>query len=145
MKIIERATGRTYKGKIEKLNLNDVKKLKNNDQFVFDWSKEARNEVYKLRIKGEDEILGLVSIINIPGEKRIHINLLEASKRNVGREKLFLNIAGILMAYIGRLAFTKRYNGFVSLQPKSALAEVYLKYGFRKVGLFLAIYNIAAI
>lgn len=140
MKIINTRTGEEFKGEIEKIKKDDVNKLKGNKNFEFDWSREAQNDVYKIKRKGEDETLGLMSISDFPKEKRIHINLLEASKENVGKEKKFKNIAGNLIGYACKLAFKKGYDGFVSLLPKSKLVTHYMAYGFKKVGLFLAIF-----
>lgn len=81
-----------------------------------------------------------MSISDFPREKRIHINLLEASKENVGKGKKVKNIAGNLIAYACKIAFKKGYDGFVSLLPKSKLVGHYMAYGFNKVGRFLAIF-----
>ena len=57
--------------------------------FEFDWSKEKENHVFKI-IKAEEEnseILGLISLVNIADELRIHINLIENSNDNKGKTK----------------------------------------------------------
>ncbi|WP_052599682.1 hypothetical protein [Aureispira sp. CCB-QB1] len=140
MKIINTHTGEEYKGEIEQLRKSDVSKLNENDNFEFDWSKESENDVYKIRRKGIDETLGLISLTDYPKEKRIHINLIEASKENVGKNKKFKNIAGNLIGFACKKAFQKGYDGFVSLLPKTELIPVYIAYGFKKVGLFLAVF-----
>ena len=51
MKIINTRTREEFKGEIEKIKTSDVKKLKGNESFEFDWSREAENDVYKIRRK----------------------------------------------------------------------------------------------
>jgi len=144
MKLIKTSTGKEYKGVIEKIKRSDVEKLKGNKDFEFDWSREADNDVYKIKRAGKKETLGLMSLTDIPREKRIHINLIEASKENVGKGKKFRNIAGNLIGFACKLAFKKGYDGFVSLLPKSKLVAHYIGYGFKQVGRYLAIFMTAA-
>lgn len=144
MKIINRQTDEEDIGQIEKLKKSDVQKLKNNEKFLFDWSQEIENDVFRIKREGENEILGLMSISDIPREKRIHINLLEVSKENVGKNKKFENIAGNLLGFACKIAFQKGYDGFVSLLPKSQLVVVYIAYGFKSFGKNLAIFMQAA-
>jgi len=44
-------------------------------------------KVYKLVIKGENDILGLISLERISSEWRVHIRLLTVSKDNKGSGK----------------------------------------------------------
>ncbi|MGH1334887.1 MAG: hypothetical protein ACRBFS_02090 [Aureispira sp.] len=144
MKIINTRTNKEYTGEIEKVKKIDVKNLKGNKNFIFDWSLEADNDVYKVKREGKKEILGLMSISDFPKEKRIHINLIEVSKENVGTDKKFKNIAGNLLGFACKMAFQKGYDGFVSLLPKSKIIAVYIAYGFKAFGKNLAIFMQAA-
>lgn len=144
MKIINTRTNKEYVGEIEKVKKSDVQKLKGNENFSFDWSLEAENDVYKVKREGENETLGLMSISDIPKEKRIHINLIEVSKENIGKGKKFKNITGNLLAFACKIAFQKGYDGFVSLLPKSKIVVVYITYGFKNFGKNLAIFMVAA-
>lgn len=144
MKIINTRTNKEYVGEIEKVKKSDIQKLKGNKDFSFDWSLEAENDVYKVKREGENETLGLMSISDIPKEKRIHINLIEVSKENIGKGKKFKNITGNLLAFACKMAFKKGYDGFVSLLPKSKIVVVYIAYGFKAFGKNLAIFMTAA-
>ena len=62
MKLIKTSTGKEYKGVIEKIKRSDVEKLKGNKDFEFDWSREADNDVYKIKRAGKKETLGLMSL-----------------------------------------------------------------------------------
>ena len=138
MRIENTKTGKFRKVKVDSLEKGDQKKIKNSDQFEFDWrlEKKKENNLYKLYLLDEkDEILGLLSLKDIKDELRIHINLIEISKRNIGRDKKYDRIAGCLIAHACQLSFDKSYDGFVSLVPKTRLIDHYCKhYGFEQFG-----------
>ncbi len=111
-----------------------------NEDFEFDWNLERENLLYKLEIKKSNQILGLISLKINDEELRVEISLLELAKSNVGKDKLYDNVACILIAYACRLAFKLNFFGFVSLIPKTKLIKHYKdKYGFEQFGRHLAI------
>lgn len=141
MILINTETGERYNGKIEKVGQEELKQLKGNLDFTFDWSKEDKSEVYKIRLKNEDEILGLISLIDVPAEFRIHINLIESAKKHRGRNKKIKNIPDCLISYVCKLSFERGYDGFVSLVPKTELIDYYRdNFGFIEVGAHMAIF-----
>jgi hypothetical protein len=99
------------------------------------WRKEKKYLVHKIRLKLEDEILGLIALEDIPKEYRIHIRLIENSNKNKGNKKEYDFVAGCLIARSCEIAFEKNYDGFVSLKPKSEIRGLYKnKYGFQNMG-----------
>lgn len=141
MKLIDTKTGEKLDASIEKLIKSAIKKLKGNKKFTFDWPLEVENNVYKINLIEEDEILGLVSLIDYPEELRLHINLIESSKAYRGKKKLLDYIPGCLIAFTCQLSFEKGYEGFVSLVPKTELIKYYnQKYGFEQMGGQMAVY-----
>ena len=105
-------------------------------RFSFDWKQEKENDVYKLTIDGQNDILGLISLLMVDEEERIEIKLLAVSSENIGANKTYENIAGSLIAFAARLAI-KGYgvNAAISLIPKTKLAKHYInKYGFETAG-----------
>ncbi|MGB3776959.1 MAG: N-acetyltransferase [Tunicatimonas sp.] len=140
MNVVEVETGKRIKASILPLNGGGRKLPKS--LFAFDWTREDLYEVYNLQIVATEELVGLVSAIDFPEEYRIHINLLEVSRENVGSKKQYRNIAGCLLAYCCRLSFERGYDGFVSLIPKTQLVRHYQeKYGFEQFGRQLAVYS----
>ena len=86
-----------------------------------------------------------MSIIDVPEELRIHINLIESSKIHRGENKSIKHIPGCLISFACRSAFIKGYGGFVSLKSKTKLKEYYRNsYGFIEMGTQMAIYNEAS-
>lgn len=140
MKLLYTQSQEEFEAEIVEIDKKDIKKITKSKQFQFDWSKEKN--VFKI-ISLEDEnpeILGLISILNIPKELRIHINLVENSNDNKGKKKKVDRVAGCLLAFAVQIAFEKGYLGFTSLVPKTELINLYVKkYGFSQFGRQLAI------
>lgn len=126
MKIIEIATSNPKDVIIERV-IDDYKAIKK-AKFHFNWEKEKENLVFKLRLEGDDEILGLMSLKNYPSDKRFQINLLAVSNNNIGKEKQYDGIVGNLIAFACREAI-KLYseNACVSLFPKTELRKHYVE------------------
>ena len=141
MKIARKVSGELIAVVIGELTAADIAKIRRSKEFVFDWELEQPIELYKLYLKDdESQILGLLSLKDYPEELRIHINLIEVIKSQVGKLKTLDHIAGCLIAYACALAFSRGYEGFVSLQPKTRLIDLYQdKYGFRQYGRLLAV------
>lgn len=137
MFVVEVKTGKKEKVRISQSNSSELQKLKS---FNFEWSKESKFEVYKLSLISNSQILGLLSIERVIGELRIEIRLLEISTENIGKNKLYDRVAGILIAFACKESFKNGFYGFVSLIPKTELIKHYIeKYGFQQFGRHLAI------
>jgi len=142
MKLIYTKTKEEFDAEIVEIEEEDFQKIIENKQFEFDWNQEKTNHIFKIVgiQKEEGKILGLISLIDIRDEFRIHINLVESSKENQGKSKKINRIAGCLLAFACQVAFEKGYIGFASLVPKTLLIPLYIKkYGFSQYGRQLAI------
>jgi hypothetical protein len=126
MYIIEVCSGLCKKAIISQVNSEDFKTLTKN-RYSFTWkSLKQTATIYKLQIEGEDDILGVMALIDYPPEKRIEIKLLANSIENQGKNKKYDRIAGCLIAYACRLSADKyRKEACVSLLPKTALIKHY--------------------
>lgn len=141
MPLKNRETGESLESVIERVIEPDYKRIKSSKEFNFDWKLEKKYDVYKIYLLGkENEILGLMSLMDYADEYRIHLNLIELGNKNKGRIKQIDNIAGCLLAFACEIAYEKGYYGFVSLRPKSQLIDLYQnRYGFRQYGRLLAV------
>ncbi|MEM6963253.1 MAG: hypothetical protein AAF573_00720 [Bacteroidota bacterium] len=142
MKLLDLNSQHEFEAEIIELNENEFELLRKSKRFEFNWSKEKDNHVFKIVEANEENasILGLISLLNFPEEFRIHINLIESSNENKGKDKQIDRIAGCLLAFAARMSFDKGYLGFVSLTPKTKLISLYTnKYGFSQYGRQLAI------
>lgn len=128
------ATGEDHEAVIEPATSKDLKLIKKRkDRFIFDWSKYRGQELYKLRLKTDEIILGLMCLIDHTdaATNAIEIELLEASTENTGPAKNWDKIGGCLIAYACRESFKRGHEGCVFLTPKSYLMNHYPeKYGF---------------
>jgi|JI10StandDraft_1071094.scaffolds.fasta_scaffold187993_2 hypothetical protein len=126
MTITEIRTNKKFGVVVSPVNLEDLKQL-TIKRYYFSWKKISLvARLYKLCIKGKEEILGVIAVVDIPEEMRIEIKLLSCSKENVGHDKIYDNIAGCLVAYTCREA-VKKYGdkACVSLLPKTILKRHY--------------------
>ena len=140
MTIVETSSWDNYQVEIIPIEVVDYKILPKS-RYFFNWKIEQIYEVYKLRIVGSNEILGLISLERIPLEWRVHIRLLTVSSENKGKNKQYDNIIGDLMTFAAKIA-VKEYGELacVSLRPKSQIAQHYIvKYNMKSTGLTLSI------
>lgn len=140
MCIIEISSGNKYEIEIVPLEISDYKHI-SKTRYFFDWKIEQNYEVYKLRIVGENDILGIISLERIPEEWRVHIRLLTVSSENKGEGKKFEKIAGHLITYAAKIAVMDYAEyACVSLKPKSKIAQHYInKYNMTLTGMTLSI------
>ena len=120
-------TGEKHLVNILPVEIEDYKSLKK-VRYFFDWKTEKNQEVYKLQIRGSNDILGLISIDRIPEEWRIHIRLLTVSKENKCKKKKYDKIAGNLIAFVSKIAVLEFGElACISLRPKSEIAKHYIE------------------
>lgn len=145
MKLKHRPSGELLEAAISEV-AKDYRAIKKDPSFSFDWETEKRFEVYKIYLLSDDNtILGLMSLVDVPGEYRIHLNLLEVSKPHQGKDKELDFIAGCLIAFAAEIAIKRGYYGFVSLEPKTMLIDHYQnKDGFRQYGRYLGIEGLSS-
>jgi hypothetical protein len=135
MEVIDVKNNTRKKIIIELVEERDYRKI-TKSRYWFDWNTEKDHLVYKLRLTGSSDILGLMSLIHYEEEKRFAIHLLAVSKENRGKQKAYGNIAGNLIAYACREA-VRLYalEGCISLVPKTELKSHYInKYGMLDAG-----------
>ncbi len=138
MNVLHKKSGVFHEAIIELVEDEDWLLIDKFEQFSFDWNKEKEYLAYKISLILEEKILGLISVEEIPKELRLHIRLIESSKSNRGISKEYDYVAGCLIAHICEISFDKGVDGFVSLEPKTELIELYQnKYGFKGMGQFL--------
>ena len=140
MIVIDNTTGECHQVEIEPVENGDYQSLTKR-RYFFNWIEEKDIEVYKLKIVGTSDILGLVSLERIPEEWRIHIRLLTVSKENKGRDKKYENIAGNLITFVSKIAVREYAElACVSLKPKGVIAQHYIdKFGMNVTGITLSI------
>lgn len=120
-------SGDSFSTDLLRFTIKDSKKTLKKNGWNFDWKSELNNElneVYKLTIINNPDIIqGLISIKK--EDDHIFINLLENAPFNVGKTKLYVGVAGNLVAYICKLSFQYGFEGFVAFTAKTQLIKHY--------------------
>lgn len=140
MYVVEVATQKKHLIEVLPVETTDYNSL-SKARYFFNWKEERKQEVYKVVLKGQNDILGLISIERIPSEWRVHIRLLTVSRENMGNGKVFENVAGNLIAYVAKIAVIDfGVLACVSLRPKSSIAQHYIdKYNMNVTGMTLSL------
>jgi hypothetical protein len=76
-----------------------------------------------------------VEFERVPQSRYNFIYRLESAPHNVGKSKVYDNVAGTLLAYVARDSFNYGFDGFVVLKSKTILVNHYInKYGAKLIG-----------
>lgn len=120
------ATGEVFDTLVIKLTNADVKQIKKAD-WQFNWRNELKDstkEVFKLTTENNPQIIqGLISIED--KQDHMFMHLIESSKFNKGKSKVYLGVPGNLVAFACKISFDKGYDGFLAFDAKSSLIGHY--------------------
>ena len=120
------STGEVFDTIVVRLTSKDLKSIIKSE-WQFDWSKELNDktkEVYKLTTEHNPTIIqGLLSIED--KEDHIFMHLIESSKFNKGKNKIYLGVPGNLVAFACKISVDRGFEGFVAFDAKSALIKHY--------------------
>lgn len=122
-------TGDRFQTEISILQKTDLKSVTKKNGWLFNWSEEFKNpirDIYKLTISGNSTIIqGLVSL-EVKSD-HVYMHLVENAPFNKGQSKVYVGVAGNLVAYACKLSFQRGHDGNVSFLSKSQLVEHYEK------------------
>lgn len=104
----------------------DLKSVLKKNGWLFNWKLEWANperEVYKLVIRGEQNVQGLISLHW--DVKFIEMDLIEVAPHNFGREKRYIGVAGNLVAFVCKMSYEAGFEGCVGFAAKTRLIQHY--------------------
>jgi hypothetical protein len=120
------STGEVFDTVVVQLTIKDLNRIPKSD-WQFDWAKEIKDktkEVYKLTTVNNPTIIqGLLSLED--KQDHIFMHLLESSKFNKGKDKIYLGVPGNLVAFACKISVDKGYQGFLAFDAKTALIKHY--------------------
>jgi hypothetical protein len=120
------STDEVFDTVVVQLTLKDLSHI-HKSEWQFDWAKEIKDktkEVYKLTtINNPTIIQGLLSLED--KQDHIFMHLIESSKFNKGKDKVYLGVPGNLVAFACKISFDKGYQGFLAFDAKTALIKHY--------------------
>ena len=120
------STGEVFDTEVVRLTIKDVNQIKK-PEWQFDWVKEIKDktkEVYKLTTVNNPTIIqGLLSIED--KQDHIFMHLIESSKFNKNKDKVYYGVPGNLVAYACKVSVDKGYQGFLAFDAKTTLIKHY--------------------
>lgn len=99
-------------------NKSELRQLKG---WNFDWlSNDLKNtDIYKLQIKGDSEIQGLIALTKFERDKAVYVNIAESAPHNLGKDKKYNGVGGHLFAIAAQRSKDLGYGGFVFMDAKN--------------------------
>lgn len=140
-------TGEVFDTVVVRLTLKNLSLIQESE-WLFDWKYEIKDkskEVYKLSTSNNPTIIqALISIED--KQDHIFMHLIESSKFNKGKNKVYLGVPGNLIAFACKVSVDRGYHGFLAFDAKTALIKHYQETLHAKHfrGLRMFIDNIAA-
>ena len=122
MKIIEVRIIRTFDEgalrAVASVTFDDVFAVHN---IKFNWaSKQLNNcEIYKLTVKNDKQIQGLVAIQDFPKDRAIYVNIAESAPHNMGKSKQYNGVGGHLFAVAAKRSMELGMTDFYSWTPET--------------------------
>jgi hypothetical protein len=112
----EVATGTIFQTVFSLITNDDLESLQN---WLFDWQDEElkRSNIYKLLIKNDDTIQGLVAAEVVRGA--VYVRLIESAPHNQPPNKKYDGVGGHLFAIAVKRSFDLGYSGFVFMDAKN--------------------------
>ncbi len=137
MFVTDTETGEKHRVEIGPVTLPDFSIIRKSKEYRFDWQIYMGKEVYKLSIKGDRDILGLIHIESHPefGFDYLEIVAIEIGLEQQGKGKRYDRVAGCLIGFAARLSFKNGHEGMLFLIAKTEKARLFhSKYGFQYLG-----------
>ncbi len=87
MHVIELETGKQISVAVDLVEASDWRQM-TKANFFFNWKLEKYNELWKLTVQNDSQILGVMSLVDHPDESRIEIHLIASREGQVGSKKI---------------------------------------------------------
>lgn len=89
--------------------------------WLFNWrhSSLSRSEVYKLTLRGDNSIQGLVAIEKQEKNLAYHLSLAESAPHNKGAHKRYEGVGGHLFAIAAKKSMEAGFGGFIYFEAKN--------------------------
>jgi len=125
--IEDAASGKNYDTDVILVTSTDLKIVFKKNKWNFNWKAEFKKkdrQLYKLIVKGDTTIQGLISLE--PYENYIEMHLIETAPHNYGKSKKYLGVPGNLVAFACKMSFELGFDGYVGFAPKTQLIQHYI-------------------
>ena len=111
-------TGETLSTSYSLVSKKELKNLKNCN---FNWSDSSLDNanIYKLTLKDDPEIQGLVALTKFERDKAMYVNIVESAPHNLGKNKQYNGVGGHLYAIAAQKSLDSGYGGFIFMDAKN--------------------------
>ena len=123
--LIEVSTGKVFQTTFSLATTQDISGLTEQGWF-FDWSAKEllKTNIYKLLLKDDTQIQGLVSAEVVRGA--VYVHLVESAPHNRGEQRQYEGVGGHLFAIAMKLSVVNGFEGYIFFEAKNAeLAQHY--------------------
>jgi hypothetical protein len=122
-------SGDSFDTEVMPILQDELKSIKKGNGWLFDWKFEFEQpdrQIYKLTIVGNPSVIqGLISFSD--EKDHLFMHLIESAPFNKGKNKIYIGVAGNLIAFLCKESWDRHYEGFVSFISKTKLIEHYEK------------------
>lgn len=120
-------SGDNFDTELIPITKEDLRPIKKGNGWQFDWRYEFEQPgrlIYKLTIKGNPNVIqGLISFSD--EKDHLFMHLIESAPFNKGKDKIYVGVAGNLVAFLCKESYDRKYEGFISFISKTRLIEHY--------------------
>jgi len=120
-------SGDSFPTEIARITKPDLKTITKKNGWQFDWKYEfeqSDRQIYKLTIKGNPNVIqGLISFSD--EKDHLFMHLIECAPFNKGKNKIYVGVAGNLVAFLCKESWSKKYEGIIAFISKTRLIEHY--------------------
>lgn len=111
-------TGEIFSTVYSRVGKTELNRLKN---WQFNWVDDDLNEteIYKLCIKDDTIIQGLIALTDFKRDKAIYVNIAESAPHNFGKQKEYRGVGGHLFAIAADVSMKKGYGGYFFMDAKN--------------------------
>lgn len=116
--LVEVATGKVLQTVFSLVTDEDISGLTEKG-WLFDWTAEElkKTNIYKLLIKDNDTIQGLISAEVVRGA--VYAHLAESAPHNRGKQKKYEGVGGHLFAIAIKLSVVNGFDGYIFFEAKN--------------------------
>ena len=116
--LIEIATGKVLDTTFSVASASEITGLQAKG-WLFDWTDEELSycNIYKLQLKDDDVVQGLVAAEVVRGAVYVHI--VESAPHNLGKDKKYDGVGGHLFAIAIKLSLVNGFGGYVFFDAKN--------------------------
>lgn len=105
--IEEVSTGKSFETEIILASVDEIRKVHKKDGWLFNWKREFTQpgrQLFKLVIKGDKTIQGLISLEPVTDQLYVEMHLIENAPQNLGANKKFAGAAANLVAFACKMS-----------------------------------------